>query len=474
MGRRPLARSWAAAAVAALGLAIGLAACGDEPEPASEIAVARAAAPATLDPALVADHDTMEAVWLVHTPLLTYRHAEGESGMELIPGLASDLPEISADGRTYRLTLRDELTYSDGTPAVASDFERAVERARTLGSPASPYLREIAAIDTDDTSGTITIRLTRPDVTFASVLAMPATAPVPPGPGTPPGIGPYELSGEAGGAITLTRSETFADFDIPDIPRGNIDRITISVVPDARERTLQVLDGELDSLQGPPASDLEPQISREAGDRYLQSPAASTTYAFLDPESEPFDDPSVREAVALGIDSTGCSLIPPGMTGYDHDFDTTGCAPDLDAARALIREAGAVGTAVKVSGTETDDYLRQLRAIGLDPRPGGRATSATELVSQQATISEPFEFFDRVADEPRIAAELNELRRDPDAVAGWLALERYVLTSPQNYLVPLAHERESTLFAPRLDPGSAVVHPLFGNDFTSWRLAEGK
>lgn len=464
----------AATAIAALALAVGPAACGDTAEPAAEITIARAATPSSLDPALASDRDTLEAIWLTHTPLLTYRHAEGESGLELIPGLASDLPEVSADGRTYRLTLREGLTYADGMTAAASDFKRAIDRARQLDSPATPYLREVAAIEADDTSGAITIRLTRPDVAFASVLAMPATAPVPPGEGTPPGIGPYELSGEAGGALTLTRSETFADFDIPDIPRGNVEKITINVVPDAHERTLQVLDGELDSLQGPPASDLEPQISAEAADRYLQSPAAATTYAFLDRSREPFDDPSVREAVAVGVDSTGCSLIPPGMTGYDHDFDTTGCAPDVDAARGLIREAGAEGALVEVSGTEAGEYLRQLRAIGLDARPGGRATSATELVTQYASISEPFEFFDRVADEPRVATELDELRRDPDAVAGWLALERYVLTPPQSYLVPLSHERETTLFAPRMDPGSAVVHPIFGNDLTSWRLGEGK
>ena len=200
---------------------------------------------------------------------------------------------------------------------------------------------------------------------------MPATAPVPPGAGTPPGIGPYELGGEAGGEITLTRSDTFADFDIPDIPRGNVEKITIQVVADAHERTLQVLDGELDSIQGPPAADLEPQIATEAGERYAQSPAASTTYAYLDRNREPFDDPSVREAVALGVDSTGCSLIPPGMTGYDHDFDTTGCAPDLDAARALIREAGAEDAPVKVSGTETDEYLRAASSDRSRSTPGG-------------------------------------------------------------------------------------------------------
>ena len=54
-------------------------------------------------------------MWLVYTPLLTYPHEEGAAGIELIPGLAEDLPEVSADGLTYTFQLRDGLTYSDGT-----------------------------------------------------------------------------------------------------------------------------------------------------------------------------------------------------------------------------------------------------------------------------------------------------------------------------------------------------------------------
>ena len=39
---------------------------------------------------------------MVYTPLLTYRHEE-DRGSELIPGLARDLPRVSADGETYDL-----------------------------------------------------------------------------------------------------------------------------------------------------------------------------------------------------------------------------------------------------------------------------------------------------------------------------------------------------------------------------------
>jgi peptide/nickel transport system substrate-binding protein len=474
----------ALAAILAVAIAASVAACGSEAEPAAEITIARAAAPADLDPALATDHDTLEALWLVYTPLLSYRHTDGAGGTELIPGLAADLPEVSADGLTYTLILRKDLTYSDGTTAVASDFERAVDRDLRLDSPANTYLREIADITSDDATGQVTITLKAPDTSFAYVLAMPATAPVPEGTpvgdlgdDSPPGIGPYELTEGDGGEVTLTQSASFTDLDIPDIPRGNLAKITIEVVPDSIERTAAVLGNELDSIQGPPATALESEIAGQAGDRYSEHPAASTTYAYLDRSREPFDDPLVREAVRDGVVSTGCSLIPPGMPGYDHDFDTTGCAPDLAAARRLIHQAGAKATPVAVGSPDhegTTEYVRELRAIGLDARvrPVGGAT-ATQLVTRYASIPEPFDFFEPVADEPLVAAKLAALHREPDA-ADWGELQRYVLTPPQNYVAPLGHEHVATFFSERMDPASAYVHPLFGNDLTSWRIKEGE
>ena len=94
--------------------------------------VARGAAPATLDPAKAVDPETLEALWLVYTPPLTYRRAEGREGTELVPGLAEALPKVANRGRTYSFRLRRGLVYSDGTPLRASDFRRTVERALVL------------------------------------------------------------------------------------------------------------------------------------------------------------------------------------------------------------------------------------------------------------------------------------------------------------------------------------------------------
>src|SRR4029079_7132792 len=73
-----------------------------------------------------------EADWISYTPLLTYMHASGKDGTTLIPGLAENLPQVSKDGKTYTLTLRKGLVFSNGKAVKASDFPYTIERAIKL------------------------------------------------------------------------------------------------------------------------------------------------------------------------------------------------------------------------------------------------------------------------------------------------------------------------------------------------------
>ncbi|MDX6581235.1 MAG: peptide/nickel transport system substrate-binding protein, partial [Solirubrobacterales bacterium] len=245
-----------------LAVALALAACGTDERADTSVTIARAAGPAELDPAL-ASGSALEPLWLVYTPLLTYRHAEGERGAELIPGLASDLPEISADRRTYTLHLREGLSYSDDTPVRAGDFERAITRLRGLDSPGTRFYRGITGIEADDETGEITIELARPDPSFADALALPYAAPVPAGTAQrdltadpPAGVGPYEITGiEPDGSYVLSRSSTFPDLDIPDIPTGNLAEIRVEAGDTPAAAAQDVLDGRLDYMQDrPPAA----------------------------------------------------------------------------------------------------------------------------------------------------------------------------------------------------------------------------
>ena len=388
--------------------------CGPDEEPDDPITISRSAGPNDLDPALASGAGALEALWLVYTPLLTYRHAEGDKGAELIPGLASDLPRVSSDGRTYSLRLREGLEYSDGSPVRAGDFEHALARTLHLDSGAArlydgiegagEYLAagdpeaEIEGIDSDDETGEITITLDAPDPRFADALALPYAAPVPArtpsrdlSAAPPPGVGPYEIaSTDADGGFVLRRSPTFAELDIPDIPTGNIAEITTLVVPGERRQAQDVLDGKLDYMQSSPPAALRPTILEQAGERLIEHPAPATWYAYFDRRRPPFADPLVREAVNTALDrpalartysgEPGCALLAPGVPGYDEVLDTDECPygdprrpPDLAAARALIRQAGAAGARVGVARGRDGDgralaraYVATLDRIGLE------------------------------------------------------------------------------------------------------------
>ena len=154
-----------------------------------------AAFPDYLDPALSYSQEGWTSMWETYVPLLTYRHASGEAGTEVIPGLAKAMPKITNGGRTYTLALRPGLRYSDGTPVRASDFRATIERDLAMNSPGSAFYTDIvgaerfaetkaggiAGIVTDDRSGSIVIHLVHPRSTFVNELAMLFAAPLPAG-----------------------------------------------------------------------------------------------------------------------------------------------------------------------------------------------------------------------------------------------------------------------------------------------------
>src|SRR3712207_9061142 len=74
------------------------------------------------------------ALQTTHLSLLGYEKKAGAEGAKLIPYLAESMPEVSEDGKTYRLKLRSGLKYSDGQAVKASDFEHTDRKSTRLNS----------------------------------------------------------------------------------------------------------------------------------------------------------------------------------------------------------------------------------------------------------------------------------------------------------------------------------------------------
>src|SRR5262245_34894800 len=284
-------------------------------------------APDFLDPQLGYTTQSAEATWISYTPLLTYRHADGKAGTELIPGLADALPAISADGKTYKLKLRDGLVYSNGKPVKASDFAYTIERAIKLNwggksfftnniAGASAYDKgdasSISGITTNDKTGEITIHLVRPYGAFANVIAFPAAGLVPSGTpmrnltnDPPPGVGPYMITAVSPNrTFSVVKNPHFAALHLPDIPTGHLDKVTVNITSNTQSEAQQVLSNQADAFDAgdtlPPS--LLPQIQSRAKDRFAREDVPSTFYFFLNTQTAPFDNPLAREAVNLALD----------------------------------------------------------------------------------------------------------------------------------------------------------------------------
>ena len=421
------------AVLAATGLmaaaSLGLASCGEDDgggqAEGGSITISQTSQPDFLDPALSYTVNGWEPMWLVYTPLLTYRHAEGEEGAELIPGLAEDLPQLTNGGRTYELTLRNGLKYSDGTPVKASDFEHTIKRVLNLESGGAPFYEviegaedfvsagdakaDLSGIETDDASGKIAIDLVSPDASFSNVLAMNFAGLVPGDTpfrnlsgNPPPGVGSYMLTESVPNReFVLEKNPNFAEGDIPGVPVAKIETVTTKIIPSLAQQTQDVINNRLDYQQDPPTADLKAEVIDRFGpdgseeQRYKEFTTLSTYYFFMNVRVAPFDNPKVREAVNFGLDkpalarlfagelATGCSFLPPGMPGYTGAIDVEGCPwgdpnqpPDLERARKLIREAGADGAEVTVWGNNDDPtpkvtqaYADQLNQMGFDAEP---------------------------------------------------------------------------------------------------------
>jgi peptide/nickel transport system substrate-binding protein len=372
--------------------------------------------PDYMDPALSYTQEGWLMLWTAYTPLLTYKHEEGEPGSELIPGLAKAMPDISSDGKTYKLQLRDGLKYSDGTPVKASDFEHTIQRVLNLESGGSAFYlpivgaedyvkngkadADIPGIVTNDKTGEITIKLTHRVGSFSNVLAMDFAGLVPSSTpfknmttNPPPGVGPYVVTSSVPNReVVLKKNPDFASFNIPGIPTGKVDEVDMKIVKNQHQQVEDAIDNKVDYVNDPPPADLIREVKDKAGDRYAPYVTNSTYYVFLNTRVAPFDNEQVRQAVNYAIDkralqrifggllAPSCNFLPPGMKGYQKidpcPYGDPTQAPDVEKAKQMIKDAGATGAQVTVWGDDEDpskpvaEYVASvMNDIGLKATP---------------------------------------------------------------------------------------------------------
>lgn len=392
-----------------------LVACGSSAKQGGTVTVLFGTAPDFLDPQLQYTTQGLEATQTAYIPLLTYKHAEGAAGNQIIPGLATGLPKITNGGKTYTLTLRKGLVFSNGKPVKASDFAYTVQRAIKVNWGGKSFLtnyiagasaydtgkaNSISGIKTDDKTGQITINLSTPYGPFDNIIAFPELGLVPSGTpmknltaNPPPGVGPYKIVDVTPGKTwSVVKVPKFASLHIPGIPTGHLDKITAKVVSNTQSEAQQVLNNQADAFDSgdtlPPS--LVPQVEA-TGDRFRRETIPSTFYFFMNTTKPPFNNIKAREAVNYALDrrafqrlasgflKPGCYFLPEGIVGHPTapcPFGNPNAAPNMTKAKQLVQQSGTKGMPVTVWGENraprkeyVDYYTDVLNKLGYKATP---------------------------------------------------------------------------------------------------------
>jgi peptide/nickel transport system substrate-binding protein len=350
--------------------------------------------PDYIDPQLSYTLEGWEVLWNVYTPLLTYKHERGEAGTEVVPGLAEAMPEVSSDGKTYKLKLRPNMKYSDGTPIKASDFTYAIQRLFKTESGGSVFYdgiigakdyagdkaQTISGIQTDDNTGDITIQLDAPNGTFNNVLGLMFAAPIPPNtpldqdatPSPPPSSGPFMITNvDAPRTLTLERNpqfQTVKDAGADEVADAGVDKITLTENKNNSAQVTDIEQNKVDFMIDPPASDRLAEVKNRYGNRFRLEESINTYYFWMNNQTPPFNDLRVRQAINYAVDPEALNrifggrlhptqqILPPGMPGYEEFKLYPG--PDLNRAKQLIAEANPPDRNITVWTNDEPDRRR--------------------------------------------------------------------------------------------------------------------
>jgi peptide/nickel transport system substrate-binding protein len=335
-----------------------------------------------LDPGLSYTVEGWSIMWNVYLPLIGYKHVNGPDGATIVPYLAKALPKVSSDGKTYTLTLRKGLKYSDGTAVKASDFRATIERDYKVDSPGVGFFSNIVGADAfsktkkghiggitaNDQTGQITIKLTQPQGDFQNILATTFAAPLPAStpakdqsPHPAPSTGPYMIqSYKANKQAVVVRNPQWKSnkaTGISEVPNGNPDKMTIDILGDPGVALTRTLRGQDDyDFQQPPPDRLGTIQSKYSNQVKVYTPA-NTYYFFMNNRVKPFDDVRVRQAVNYAINRQALvrvygglanpteNILPPTYPQYKKH---TLYPYNLAKAKKLIQQAGVKGMSVTV------------------------------------------------------------------------------------------------------------------------------
>jgi peptide/nickel transport system substrate-binding protein len=290
-----------------------------------------------------------------------------DQSLNLVPQLATSLPDVSPDGRTYTIHLRPDVRFNDGTPMDAQAVKVSLDRHKS--DKLSQRTSEIKPVDSVEVVDPMTVQLNlaQPFAPLTSILADRAGMVLSPAALNQYGdkfgqhpvcVGPFSFSSRPNpDEINLVRSQFYYDRDKVTLPG-----VTFKVVTQANVRAADLRSGDVDVVDraGPqdvPTLQADPNLRLDGvtslgyqGITVNIGNAHGATNPTAPVNTPLARDPRLREAFELSLDRDvinkvvfngsyvpDCSPIPPNSPWA---VPVQCSHRDIDQARKLVAASG--------------------------------------------------------------------------------------------------------------------------------------
>ncbi len=343
-------------------MVLGLAGCqpqknGNNPPKTDRITFGTTANISTIDPADA--YSSFAGILLYNLSDRLYTYKPGTQ--ELMPQLATAMPTVSADGLSYKIPLRQGVTFHDGEKFDAKAMVFSLERF--IKSKGAPSFLLGDAIESVQASGAyeLTIKLKKPFTAFPALLAFSGACAVSPKSYTIEegkfkakelvGTGPYKL---VSFGVDRVRLEPFTQYWGEKPANQGVD---IQFFSNEANLFNAFRTGAVDlAFKSLAIEQIEvlKKDSKTQGWQVIEQPGSGVDYLSLNIKSAPLDKVEVRQAIAAAIDrpfiqgrvfnqqvTPVYSLVPPTLTEHVSSFQGRyGDAGNPELAKKLLTQAG--------------------------------------------------------------------------------------------------------------------------------------
>lgn len=296
---------------------------------------------ASLDPHVDTDAGTRDVVFNLYEGLVKPTSDGG-----FIAAVASDYT-ISDDAKTYTFTLRDGITFHDGTPVTIEDVKYSIDRYAEIQGESSAFSSLVDSVEVQDDK-TLVVNLKE---SYSEFLPMMTIAIIPQSnedpAGNPIGTGPFKyVSYTPGQNMELEKYDGYWQEGVP-----SLDSVEFKFIADVDTAFVELQAGTIDILKYLTAAQAETLGDEDYN--IVQGSMNLVHAMYLNSAYEPLSKTEVRQALCYAVDRDainnfifggkshiiGSHMIPAMSKYYEPEAETV-YSYDPEKAKELLADAG--------------------------------------------------------------------------------------------------------------------------------------